>query len=117
MSGEKKAPRTDRRQLQQIIAGLSEGVLLFDTDGNIDWANPAGLAAYGVETLADLGQNEAAYFERFNLHYRNHHELKARAISPSHGCWRAEEFSDLIVEVTLRRRRPKPPSASTACAA
>ena len=74
--GRQKSAADRPRQLQQIIAGLSEGVLLFDTEGNIDWANQAGLAAYGVETLADLGQNEAAYFERFNLHYRNHHALK-----------------------------------------
>jgi PAS domain S-box-containing protein len=100
MSGEKKAPRTDRRQLQQIIAGLSEGVLLFDTDGNIDWANPAGLAAYGVETLADLGRNEAAYFERFNLHYRNHHALRPGDF-PIARLLAGEEFTDLIVEVTL----------------
>jgi PAS domain S-box-containing protein len=99
VNGEKKAPRTDRRQLQQIIAGLSEGVLLFDTDGNIDWANPAGLAAYGVETLADLGQNEAAYFERFNLHYRNHHELKEGDF-PIARLLAGKEFTDLIVEVT-----------------
>jgi PAS domain S-box-containing protein len=99
MTDAKKAPRTDRRQLQQIIAGLSEGVLLFDTDGNIDWANEAGLAAYGVETLADLGHNEAAYFERFNLHYRNHHELQEGDF-PIARLLAGKEFSDLIVEVT-----------------
>jgi PAS domain S-box-containing protein len=94
-----KPVRTDRRQLQQIIAGLSEGVLLFDTDGNIDWANQAGLAAYGVETLADLGHNEAAYFDRFNLRYRNHHELKDGDF-PIARLLAGKEFSDLIVEVT-----------------
>ncbi len=99
MTAPKAAPRTDRRQLQQIIAGLSEGVLLFDTDGNIDWANQAGLAAYGVETLADLGHNEAAYFERFNLHYRNHHALQTSDF-PIARLLAGNEFSDLIVEVT-----------------
>jgi PAS domain S-box-containing protein len=99
MSGAKKPPQADRRQLQQIIAGLSEGVLLFDTGGNIVWANDAGLAAAGVEKLADLGRNEAEYFERFNLHYRNHHELKEGDF-PIARLQAGKPFSDLIVEVT-----------------
>ncbi len=99
MSADKKPPQADRRQLQQIIAGLSEGVLLFDTGGNIVWANEAGLAAYGVRQFADLGKNEAAFFERFNLHYRNHHELQAGDF-PIARLLAGKVFSDLIVEVT-----------------
>lgn len=32
----------DRRQLQQIIAGLSEGVILVEPDRSTAWANGAG---------------------------------------------------------------------------
>ncbi len=98
MNADKK-PQPDRRQLQQIIAGLSEGVMLFDTDGHIVWANEAGLAACGVKQLADLGRNEAEYFERFKLHYRNHHELKEGDF-PIARLQAGKPFSDLIVEVT-----------------
>jgi PAS domain S-box-containing protein len=99
MSGSKKPPQVDRRQLQQIIAGLSEGVLLFDTCGNIVWANEAALAAYGVEKLPALGKDEAEFFQRFNLHYRNHHELRAEDF-PMARLLKGDPFSDLVVEVT-----------------
>ena len=33
--------QTDRRQLQQIIAGLTEGVILIEPDQRILWANEA----------------------------------------------------------------------------
>jgi len=94
-----KKPAADRRQLQQIISGLSEGVMLFDTDGRIVWANQAALAAYGVERLADLGRDEAEYFARFNLHFRNHHELKEEDF-PIPRLLAGKAFSDLTVEVT-----------------
>jgi PAS domain S-box-containing protein len=99
MKGGKKTPQVDRRQLQQIIAGLSDGVMLFDTNGNIVWANEAALAAYGVEKLAGLGENEAALFQRFNLHYRNHHALQAEDF-PMARLLAGNAFSDLVVEVT-----------------
>jgi PAS domain S-box-containing protein len=91
--------QADRRQLQQIIAGLSEGVLLLDAEGAIVWANEAALAAYGVEALDELGANEAAFFEKFDLHYRNKHELTADKF-PMARLLAGEEFSDVVVEVT-----------------
>ncbi len=92
-------PPVDRRQLQQIVAGLSEGVLLLDPDGKIVWANDAALAAYNVQKLAELGKTEAAFFHLFNLHYRNHHELPAASF-PMARLLAGESFSDVIVEVT-----------------
>jgi PAS domain S-box-containing protein len=92
-------PQSDRRQLQQIIAGLSDGILLFDTDGTIVWANEAALAAYGVEKIADLGPDEAAFFERFNLQYRNHHALR-EADFPVARLRVGKAFGEMIVEVT-----------------
>ena len=95
----KKPPQADRRQLQQIIAGLSEGVFLFDTSGNIVWANQAALDACGVAKLEDLGGSEAGFFQRFNLHYRNHHELQAEDL-PVARLLAGREVNDLVVEVT-----------------
>jgi len=99
MKGEKNPPQVDRRQLQQIIADLSEGVLLFDVSGDIVWANQAALAAYNVQTLEGLGENEAAFFQRFNLHYRNHHAMQAEDF-PVARLLSGNAFGDLIVEVT-----------------
>jgi PAS domain S-box-containing protein len=99
MSSSPTRPQADRRQLQQIIAGLSEGVLLLDPDGNIVWANAAALAAYGVAALEELGGTEAAFFRLFDLHYRNKHEVTADKF-PMARLLAGEAFSDVIVEVT-----------------
>ncbi|HEV7438115.1 MAG TPA: PAS domain-containing protein, partial [Methylobacterium sp.] len=46
----------DRSELRQIIAGLSEGVILVEPDQRITWANEAALAMHGAETLEELGE-------------------------------------------------------------
>ena len=66
----------DRHQLQQIIAGLSEGVILIEPGQRIVWGNEAALAMHGVESLEDLGATVDAYRRRFRLRYRNNHILK-----------------------------------------
>jgi PAS domain S-box-containing protein len=98
MADEEK-PRVYRRHLQDIVAGLSEGVLLLDTDGRIVWANEAALAAYGVAALDELGADADAFFKTFDLHYRNHHELAAEDF-PMARLLAGKAFSDIIVEVT-----------------
>jgi len=73
--GIQSRPHADRRQLQQVIAGLTEGILLIDTDGTIVWANEAALAMHGVTAREELGADTASYRQRFHLRYRNHHPL------------------------------------------
>ncbi|MBG3852708.1 PAS domain-containing protein, partial [Xanthomonas hortorum pv. carotae] len=68
---------TNRRQLQQIITGLSEGVILVEPDQSITWANEAALAMHGARVLEDLGATVSEYRERFQLRYRNNHRLTA----------------------------------------
>ena len=55
VTGDIPRQRADRRQLQQIIAGLTEGVILVDPDQTIFWANEAALQMHGVENLGELG--------------------------------------------------------------
>ncbi|WP_395062770.1 PAS domain S-box protein [Paraburkholderia silvatlantica] len=92
-------PQVDRRQLQQIVAGLTEGIALVDPDGSIVWANETALSIHGVEAVADLGGNAEDFQKRFTLKYRNNHALEpdqyplARVIA-------GEVFHDVIVEVT-----------------
>ena len=45
-------PKADRTQLQPIIAGLTDGVILIDPDQTIAWANAAALALHGVTDAA-----------------------------------------------------------------
>ncbi len=101
MPSRTRKPPVDRHQLQQIVSGLSEGIVLIDPAGAVVWANETALAIHGVETLAQFGESAAAYARTFRLRYRNHHELPA-AQYPIRRALRAEAFADLVVEVTRR---------------
>ncbi len=92
----------DRHELRQIIAGLSEGVILVEPDQSIAYANAAALAMHGVESLDELGQTVDAYRARFSLRYRNH---QAPQNYPIERVVAGETFHDVVVEVT-RADRP-----------
>lgn len=92
-------PQVDRRQLQQIVAGLTEGIVLADPDGSIVWANETALSIHGVDTLADLGDDAEHYRKRFSLKYRNNHALLPEQY-PLARVLAGEVFHDVIVEVT-----------------
>lgn len=92
-------PKADRRHLQQIIAGLSEGIMLIDPDGSIDWANETALDMHGAGELDELGGTAAGYRKRYGLRYRNHHPLHAGQY-PIERVLAGEEFKDVVVEVS-----------------
>jgi len=89
---------TNRRQLQEIIAGLSDGVILIELDQSILWANEAALTMHGVKSVRQLGRNAKEYASRFNLRYRNNHILPPESY-PISRVAAGETFSDLVVEV------------------
>ena len=99
MSDAVLARETNRRQLQQIIAGLSDGVILLEVDQSIIWANEAALRMHDVDSLELLGSNAEAYRERFALRYRNNHPLEAEQY-PIARVAAGEVFSDVVIEVT-----------------
>ncbi|MEM7928116.1 PAS domain-containing protein, partial [Morganella morganii] len=88
--------QTDRRQLQQIIAGLTEGVILIEPDQRILWANEAALAMHGVDSLEGLGADTGEYRERFRLRYRNNHPLQEGQY-PAERLVAGECFCDVVV--------------------
>lgn len=94
-------PKIDRDALQQLVARLSEGVVLVDPDGSIAWANPIALDMHGVATLDGLGRTAAGYRRRFRLGYRNHRALKA-AQYPLRRLLAGQSFDDVVVEVRRR---------------
>ncbi len=93
----------DRHELRQIVAGLSEGVILVEPDQTIAYANSAALAMHGAGSLEELGETVAAYRERFALRYRNNH---APNHYPMERVVSGEHFHDVIVEVK-RQDRPE----------
>lgn len=99
MSQDVLSTETNRRQLQQIITGLSDGVILLELDQTIVWANNAALAMHGVERIGELGGNAGEYARRFALRYRNNHPVPA-ANYPISRVARGETFSDVLVELT-----------------
>lgn len=94
-----KPDPSSRRQLQQIVAGLSEGVILVDAHQTITWANDAALAMHGVSDLAALGTTVDEYRGRFRLRYRNNRRL-SKGQYPIERIVSGEAFNDVIVEVT-----------------
>ncbi len=105
--------QTDRRQLQQIIAGLTEGVILIEPDQRILWANEAALAMHGVDSLEGLGADTGEYRERFRLRYRNNHPLQEGQY-PAERLVAGECFSDVVWKCFPPPTRT--PAGCTACA-
>jgi len=99
MSQDVLTTETNRRQLQQIIAGLSDGVILLDPDQSIRWANEAALAMHGVSRVSDLGPDAKAYTQRFVLRYRNNHRVPVDSY-PINRVACGETFGDVVVEVS-----------------
>ncbi|WP_339506803.1 helix-turn-helix transcriptional regulator [Pseudomonas sp. EA_15y_Pfl1_P102] len=98
MSQDVLAKETNRRQLQQIISGLSDGIILAEVDQTILWANEAALTMHGVGDVMGLGADARAYAERFTLRYRNNHPLLPENY-PLARAAAGDEFSDVVVEV------------------
>jgi PAS domain S-box-containing protein len=91
-------PSADRTQLQQIIGGLTDGVMLINPDQTIAWANEQALALHGLNDLAELGGTVSEYRERFVLTYRNNHKLPPGDY-PMERLLAGEAFSEVVVEV------------------
>ena len=89
----------DRSQLQMIIAGLSEGVMIIENDQTIAWANQSALAMHGVEDVRNLGRTVDEYRKKFSLRYRNNHVLE-RTQYPADRVVSGEVFVDVIVVVS-----------------
>ena len=90
--------RADRSQLQQIITGLPEGVIIINPDQTIAWSNDAALKMHGVQSLKELGSDVSDYRKRFELRYRNRHKLPPGDY-PMERLVAGEAFSEVVVEV------------------
>ncbi len=95
-----RSQSVDLGRLRQIVASLSEGVILIGEEGDILWANDTALRIHGVDSVEGLGGDADGYRKRFQLRYRNNHFL-GKSDYPLARVVAGEEFSEVIVEVTL----------------
>ncbi len=86
------------RYLRQIVAGVSDGVILIETDQTIIWANETALLMHGVRSFHDLGANVSEYRQRFELRYRNRHRLP-EGHYPMERVLAGEVFDEVVVDV------------------
>ena len=105
MPGPIEQSNVDRAQLRKIIAELSDGIMIYEMDGVLSWANRKALTMHGDIALDALGTTASAYAERFEMRYRNGHVLGPDDYPVSRAL-RGEVLKDLVVEVG---RKDEPP--------
>ena len=91
----------DRAQLQQIIAGVTEGIILIEPDQAITYANEAALAAHGVGDLEELGRSIAAYLSAFEVRTVTKQAIEPGQ-TPIERLAAGETFDGVLVEVRPR---------------
>lgn len=96
--------QADRSQLEQIIAGLTEGVILIEPDRTVAYANAAALAMHGVAGLNELGRTVDEYRRNFDLRHRAGDRAMAEGEHPAERVAAGEAFSDLVVTARHRER-------------
>ncbi len=92
--------------LQQIVAHLTEGLILVEPDGAFCWADDTALELHGARSLADLGGDAAGYAKRFQVAYRGGEPLSAEQ-TPLHQLIHGETIDRALVEVTRRSDRKR----------
>jgi PAS domain S-box-containing protein len=99
MTDVEQPPKINRIVLQQLIAGLSDGLILVETDGQIAWANQSALDMHRIGAIEDLGGDVAGYRRRFTLRYRNKHRLDEGQY-PLERLLAGEMVDDVTVEIS-----------------
>ena len=96
----------DRSQLEQIIAGLTEGVILVEPDQTITYANEAALEMHGVTHLHELGRTVDEYRNNFVLRHEGSHMLD-HGYYPIDRVVAGEAFEDVVVVVAHRTNQDR----------
>ncbi|MBV9113188.1 MAG: helix-turn-helix transcriptional regulator [Hyphomicrobiales bacterium] len=100
-------PSGNYRQLQRIIAGLTEGIILIHRNKKIEWANKAALAMHGARRIKDLGSTPSGYRQHYKLEYRNNRPIESEKY-PLDRTVAGESFGDLTVRMRRAGRPARP---------
>src|SRR5918995_4033311 len=96
----------DRSQLEQIIAGLTEGVIIVEPDQTITYANEAALEMHGVRSLDELGRTVDEYRNNFILRHQGTHLLD-HGRYPIDRVVAGEAFDDAVVVVAHKANQDR----------
>jgi PAS domain S-box-containing protein len=96
----------DRWPLEQIIAGLTEGVILVEPDQTITYANEAALEMHGVTNLNELGRTVDEYRKNFVLRQQSSHLLD-HGHYPIDRVIAGEAFEDVVVIVAHKTNQDR----------
>jgi PAS domain S-box-containing protein len=96
----------DRSQLEQIIAGLAEGVILVEPDQTITYANEAALEMHGVTHLHELGRTVDEYRKNFVVRHQSSHLLD-HGRYPIDRVVAGEAFEDVVVVVAHKTNQDR----------
>jgi PAS domain S-box-containing protein len=96
----------DRAQLERIIAGLTEGVILVEPDQTITYANEAALEMHGVTSLDELGRTVDEYRRNFLLRHQSTHLLD-HGLYPIARVVAGEAFEDVVVVVAHKSNQDR----------
>src|SRR5688572_3683506 len=93
-----RPPPAAGTQLEQIVGGLTEGIILIQPDHRVVWANAAALAMHGADRLEDLGCTADEYRANFVVRFPDGRALD-HGQHPMDRVLAGEAFDDVIVEV------------------
>jgi PAS domain S-box-containing protein len=99
MSDEIQPPNVNRNVLRELVAGLSDGIILLDPEGAISWANSAALHMHRISDIDELGGDAAGYRQAFTLRYRNNHLLEEGQY-PIERLLQGETVEEVTVEIS-----------------
>ena len=92
---------TAATHLQQIIAGLTEGVIIVAPDGRLDWADDTALELHGAKRLDELGETAADFAKRYQLAYLGGEKLPISEY-PIQQLLRGQTIDRALIEVVRR---------------
>ena len=90
-----------QEQLQAVQDGMSDGLIISDTEGNILTMNPVALRLHGFESADDVRRHLSEFPELFTLRRLDGTEVPLENW-PLARALRGERFSDYEVQVTRR---------------
>ncbi len=93
----------DRDILRQVVEGLIEGIIVYEGDGTLSFANVKAFAMHG--NVKGIGNHVKAYAELFDLHDREGKKIAERDY-PASRALRGETLKDVVIDVAPRGAAP-----------